>query len=132
MMDMKKIDKEKNTRKEEVQYENLQDKLLQEKLKPCPFCGSKAELYITRDGNWIEDDWSIACCNCMFSGPCWETRFQAIKDWNWRWSSWKEKLASFVHKVFKKDIYNEVHLKTEVGTSWYDFLRLVLRLVLQK
>ena len=56
-----------------------------DKLKPCPFCGSKASTY--------EDIWFYVRCDrtdCSASSDGWRTSRLAIKAWNRR-SSEKDK-----------------------------------------
>jgi Lar family restriction alleviation protein len=63
------------------------------KLKPCPFCGGKAEI-IETDTPRTDDigDWKsgskyyhrAACTNCETSGPYEDSKELAIKAWNKR------------------------------------------------
>lgn len=53
-------------------------------LKPCPFCGGKAEL----NGHWVRDSVAIRCNfvegGCGASGGFRPTKLEAIKAWNRR------------------------------------------------
>jgi len=56
----------------------MSDKLTD--LKPCPFCGSKAELL-----NMGEDfPHIVVCTNCGSAGATYETEQEAIEAWNKR------------------------------------------------
>lgn len=50
-------------------------------LKPCPFCGGKAELYASKVADGLR--W-VTCTECYASGePCDDTE-SAIRAWNRR------------------------------------------------
>lgn len=60
-------------------------------LKPCPFCGGKAELYYERIPGENKGFWAqIICCNCHGrSGGTWAGSYNAaerkeVKAWNSR------------------------------------------------
>ena len=56
-------------------------------LKPCPFCGGEARLFI---GMVAFDDYEVQCAKCGFSGPNFgasdepDARDDAINHWNTR------------------------------------------------
>ena len=53
---------------------------MSEELKPCPFCGGKAEIY--NDG--FGGDWAVRCaCGAEVSGYI-ETEAEAVAAWNTR------------------------------------------------
>ncbi len=54
---------------------------MKEKIKPCPFCGSKAEVYESDRGSWVEC--SNGDCNIGHKSENWLTGY-AIKSWNTR------------------------------------------------
>ena len=51
-------------------------------LKPCPFCGSEAKMYIFNNGL----DWQVECLNddCACGTTTWESKERAIEIWNTR------------------------------------------------
>lgn len=55
--------------------------MMNNKLKPCPFCGEKNNL--TYDGLLSEIYW-IRCGECCATGPTKDTMEEAIKEWNSR------------------------------------------------
>ncbi len=54
---------------------------MSEEIKPCPFCGGKAEMIL--HSNWYG---YIECCNdeCLACGPMGDTEKEAIQNWNQR------------------------------------------------
>ena len=61
---------------------------MKEKLKPCPFCGGKAELYkvewkMDKRGVPSRPYW-IFCTECNIATPSVGTKRAAIKRWNRR------------------------------------------------
>lgn len=55
----------------------MEDKM---KLKPCPFCGGKAEML-----NYSEKEWLVCCPICSGMVEKWrETEIEAIEQWNRR------------------------------------------------
>jgi len=48
-------------------------------LKPCPFCGSKAEIYQDYEGSW-----TIECTVCFARSWPRKDKEQAIEAWNRR------------------------------------------------
>lgn len=54
-----------------------------EKLKPCPFCGGKAEACQTYDGFF----WKVMCCGCGNCTLKYVNKEQAIDTWNRRTES---------------------------------------------
>ena len=48
------------------------------KLKPCPFCGGKAEIIKTYSTIWVK------CLDCHASTTCRPTEAEAAKIWNRR------------------------------------------------
>ncbi len=55
---------------------------MSEKLKSCPFCGSKADVFENKfEGNKI---YMVACEQCGISTAAYEHEQSAINDWNKR------------------------------------------------
>jgi len=54
---------------------------MKEKLKKCPFCGEKEEIYQDR---YRGGYWNVHCLMCGASGPNHKTEVAAIKAWNGR------------------------------------------------
>ena len=53
---------------------------MSKKLKPCPFCGGKAEIL-----NYSEDEWLVHCVICDGMVERWrKTEKEAIEQWNRR------------------------------------------------
>ena len=53
---------------------------MSEELKPCPFCGSEAEML-----NYSENEWLVRCPACDGMVERWrETEAEAIEQWNRR------------------------------------------------
>jgi len=55
------------------------------KLNPCPFCG--AEMKIEADNNFFArclGQFAVNCHECDATGPLEDTRYDAIKAWNYR------------------------------------------------
>ena len=59
---------------------------MNEKLKPCPFCGNPAKLRYECDKREIIDLWCVQCENELcYAMTGWETKKEwAIKRWNRR------------------------------------------------
>jgi len=58
---------------------------MKEYLKPCPFCGGKADAFMWNMSSY----WSIGCFHdeCLFmphKSNCFENKKDAIKSWNTR------------------------------------------------
>lgn len=59
-------------------------------LKPCPFCGSKAKIFDTMDGEWYvscsqsEYQETGIICSCIPSTWIYDTKEDAIEAWNRR------------------------------------------------
>ena len=49
-----------------------------EKLKPCPFCGGKAEALGGVNTHWI------SCVDCITESAAYDTLEEAVKAWNRR------------------------------------------------
>lgn len=54
-----------------------------EKIKPCPFCGSTAEIVEGYDENYPQV-YSVVCDSCDAKGPMDFDKKEAIKKWNIR------------------------------------------------
>lgn len=54
---------------------------MSDKLKSCPFCGSK-KIHLV-DASDLGYNW-IHCDNCSAEGPCKLTAQEAIYAWQWR------------------------------------------------
>ena len=53
---------------------------MNEKLKPCPFCGNEAEML-----NYSENEWLVHCPSCSGMVERWrEPDVEAIDQWNRR------------------------------------------------
>ena len=50
-------------------------------LKPCPFCGGKAEIEMDDDWYW---NYHVFCQECKIGTDCYETADEAIEAWNRR------------------------------------------------
>jgi Lar family restriction alleviation protein len=48
-------------------------------LKPCPFCGGKAETY-----DYYFNEWYIGCVECSCDLGVFDTKEEAIEAWNKR------------------------------------------------
>ena len=61
------------------------DPTLAARLAPCPFCGDAAR---TQQNGWMPDRrptwWEVACDNCDFAGPGFDTEVEAVTAWNTR------------------------------------------------
>ena len=66
-------------------------------LKPCPFCGSEAELTIVPGyfkSGLSSSGWHVRCLNCYCSQPPYMSDHDAVEAWNRRVSD-----GSKVHKL---------------------------------
>jgi Lar family restriction alleviation protein len=54
-----------------------------DRLKPCPFCGSDQSIHVD-SGHDIDEGFYIECDNCWLYMGCFETEHDAIKTWNKR------------------------------------------------
>lgn len=54
---------------------------MKEKLKSCPFCGEKTEIYLNR---YVSERWTVGCLMCDCRAMLCETKKKAIKAWNRR------------------------------------------------
>lgn len=54
------------------------------KLKPCPFCGSKAERHQCGHSIAPAGDWFVQCMKCFASTEIQETQGEATRAWNRR------------------------------------------------
>ena len=52
-----------------------------EKLKPCPFCGSRS-VYVEQIGSGCY--FNVCCCNCLANVPLSGSRETAVEAWNRR------------------------------------------------
>ena len=50
-----------------------------EELKPCPFCGSRAELYVFR-----QSEHTVRCRSCYADCGAWQDHYRAVAVWNHR------------------------------------------------
>lgn len=59
---------------------------LEPKLKPCPFCGGKAELLDGREISGLDPGFWVTCSQCGAEGPEYDSngRQHAINAWNRR------------------------------------------------
>ena len=58
---------------------------MNDKLKPCPFCGSEAKVVEEYDGMIGENVYFVECCNCratFYNGN--DNKIEEIKKWNRR------------------------------------------------
>ena len=53
-----------------------------DELKPCPFCGSKAEIY--QHGDDYDSPWAVECVACFATLWPRKNKEDAIKEWNRR------------------------------------------------
>ena len=53
--------------------------MTEQKLKPCPFCGGKAETY-----PYYFNEWYIGCGECSCDLGVFDTKEEAIEAWNKR------------------------------------------------
>ena len=74
-----------------------------EKLKACPFCGSKDVQITYRDG---EEGWFVQCQDCFSCGAWSEDRDEACAKWNRRPNEAELKPCPFCgcKEVYKHDI----------------------------
>ena len=64
---------------------------MSEKLKPCPFCGGKAECLNEQEQN--KGEWSFVRYTnpkCLCAMGYFESRNEAIAAWNTRWAGGKD------------------------------------------
>ena len=54
---------------------------MNEKLKPCPFCGGEAELRI-----YSAELQFVQCVSCLASSTAFHTGDEAVTAWNKRWT----------------------------------------------
>ena len=52
-----------------------------EKLKPCPFCGEKAELLVVPDKSM---KWLVRCKKCFANNGVFSSDHDAVEAWNTR------------------------------------------------
>ena len=53
--------------------------MTEQKLKPCPFCGGEASIYVAHD-----DGYYVCCDECGCGLPVYNTEEDAIREWNRR------------------------------------------------
>lgn len=53
--------------------------MTEQKLKPCPFCGGEASIYVAYD-----DGYCVCCDECGCCLPVYNTEEDAIREWNRR------------------------------------------------
>jgi len=56
----------------------------EEELKPCPFCGGKAELFNYLSNHLSKERFWIACIACTADVPSTESKEDILKRWNTR------------------------------------------------
>lgn len=71
-------------------------------LKPCPFCGGKAELYYDRNL------WSVECSDCRTQSGVNVTEEKVINAWNTRREAETKAQAVFLGADFTSDYLKEV------------------------
>lgn len=77
----------RNGEQDECSYYKPQTRLHEEKamseIKPCPFCGWRADTY---DNGWenLQSDFVVYCMNCGSEGKHCTTTEEAIEAWNRR------------------------------------------------
>ena len=55
------------------------------KLKPCPFCGGKAEYIVVKDMDYLEpNDYLVFCPKCKIGTDSYSSRKEAKEVWNRR------------------------------------------------
>ncbi len=54
-----------------------------EELKPCPFCGGKAEVRMFSPTVMI-----VQCKSCLATTFAFDSEHEAVKSWNRRYSGW--------------------------------------------
>ena len=64
---------------------------MENKFKPCPFCGSSIVDVFCIDDGWgnchykkADVTWSVECDSCIAEGPWGKTKEEAIDKWNRR------------------------------------------------
>lgn len=55
-----------------------------ERLKPCPFCGSKRIQLFPSNGEIFDDMWESFCWDCSARGPLGKTEKGIVRQWNRR------------------------------------------------
>lgn len=53
-------------------------------LKPCPFCGGKADFYGGLNPHNNEEEWYIGCVKCDCDTAAYATKLEAAEKWNYR------------------------------------------------
>ena len=53
--------------------------MTEQKLKPCPFCGGEASIYVAHD-----DGYYVCCDECGCCLPVYNMEQDAIREWNRR------------------------------------------------
>lgn len=70
---------------------------MNEKIKPCPFCGTVGEVS-HYDGGWFGDDiWIAACPNDMCVVAPWTDPFDTMEDAVTAWNTRTECTSEIVH-----------------------------------
>ena len=58
---------------------------MKENIKPCPFCGGKAEIEYEENDFAVKDDWvKVQCTECGGNSGWYLSEEQAINAWNKR------------------------------------------------
>lgn len=57
---------------------------MENKLKPCPFCGSKATLHERADGFFVDCSTQFGFCSVMPATWVFKSEDEAIEGWNRR------------------------------------------------